>query len=771
MSKFVQAILSFFILTITIFWSIYGTGPHVGMIKEVPENAFSVSRAFNHVEEIAERPHYVGSNAHPQVRNYIVSKLQEMGLLVQTQEGNSLNKYGTATRPQNIISKIEGTDGKSTLLLMTHYDSAMHSSFGASDAASGVGTILESVRAFLNSGQKPKNNIILLFTDAEELGLNGAGIFVESHPWAKDVDLALNFEARGSGGKSFMLLETTAGNKKIIEEFKRAGVEFPVTNSLAYSVYKMLPNDTDLTVLREQGNIEGLNFAFIDDHFDYHTARDTPDQLDLNSLAHQGNYLMPLLDHFSQISLEDMTSKEEVIFFSLPFSQIISYPYSWIFPMLLIACILFGGVLLYGFFAGHLRIRPVLLGFLPLVIALLLSGMLAFGLWELALYLYPEYLEMEHGFTYNGYYYIGAVVFLSLAVTFYIFNAFKKRGNAGELFVGSLMLWILIAAGAAVYLPGAAYFIIPVFFALFQLILLFKPIPLKILVHTLLSIPAIFLLSEFVIRFPVALGLDILFVSAILAVLLWVLLWPVFFHYRKMQLLGFLCFLTFLVFFVTAHFKADFNNQRPRPNSLVYLRDMNRELSTWNSYDYTLDSWVSQYLDEPMADPIQEEAFSSKYGTKFTYSSLAPLISIPTPFIEVNKDVFSKSGEKSYSVKIAPNREVNRIELYLDKNFDFIDVIVNEKEAPYLQPGHSDLHVFRNRWRDRVLEYYPVSRDTLRLKFIVKEGQHPTIDLYESAYDLINHPELKVQPRRKEMIPRPFVLNDAVILKTSFKLE
>jgi hypothetical protein len=61
----------------------------------------------------------------------------------------------------------------------------------------------------------------------------------------------------------------------------------------------MLPNDTDLTVFREQGNIQGYNFAFIDGHYNYHTAQDDINHLSKNTLAHQGKYLMPLLDYFS----------------------------------------------------------------------------------------------------------------------------------------------------------------------------------------------------------------------------------------------------------------------------------------------------------------------------------------------------------------------------------------------------------------------------------------------------------------------------------------
>jgi hypothetical protein len=46
-----------------------------------------------------------------------------------------------------------------------------------------------------------------------------------------------------------MLMETNAGNAGLVKEFAAANATFPVSNSLMYSIYKMLPNDnTDLTV-------------------------------------------------------------------------------------------------------------------------------------------------------------------------------------------------------------------------------------------------------------------------------------------------------------------------------------------------------------------------------------------------------------------------------------------------------------------------------------------------------------------------------------------
>ena len=70
-------------------------------------------------------------------------------------------------------------------------------------------------------------------------------------------------------------METNGKNSKLLSEFLAAKPNFPAANSLMYSIYKMLPNGTDLTVFRENGNINGFNFAFIGDHFDYNTAQDS----------------------------------------------------------------------------------------------------------------------------------------------------------------------------------------------------------------------------------------------------------------------------------------------------------------------------------------------------------------------------------------------------------------------------------------------------------------------------------------------------------------
>ncbi|TRO67218.1 M20/M25/M40 family metallo-hydrolase [Christiangramia sabulilitoris] len=733
---------------------------------------FSTSRAFKHVEEIAQKPHYVGSKEHSIVRNYIVDELQKMGLEVQTQEGYSLNKQGEISRPQNILSRIEGTGNGKAMVLMTHYDSAMHSSHGASDAGSGVATILEGIRAFLEKGSVHQNDIILLFTDAEEIGLNGAKLFIEDHPWAEDVELALNFEARGSSGNPFMLLETNGKNARLIEAFESAQTQFPVTNSLAYSIYKMLPNDTDLTVLREQADINGYNFAFIDNHFNYHTANDLPENLNKTTLAHQGSYLMPLLHYFSNEKITDLKSDRDLIYFSLPFGEFVSYPFNWINPMLILAFIIFLALVIYGIRRETLNIVGILKGFLPLILSIIFSGLVVWGFWKFCLFIYPEYSEMEQGFTYNGYWYIALAIFLSLAVCFIIYHLLRRSLRTASVFVAPLLLWLLICSLIAVYLPGASYFIIPVYFGLLQLFVMTRIEQPNRILMVILSCPAIFILLPFIWSLPVALGLKMLFVTGIFMSLLFSLFLPLFGYFRRLKLFAVLSFLIFNVLLFIAHFHSDFNPERPKPNSLVYLQDLDEGTANWYSYDNVIDDWTAEYFQEKdKSTSSTESIFNSKYKTGFTQKADAPLIKISQPGIIIEDKGRDSLNHRSYLMKIAPKRPINKIEIFEIKDVDFKSFKVNGLEADDIYLGENKFHMFKRRWKERLLTYTASNQDTLRIEFSFEQGDQPEFVLYEAAYDLIGNEQLKVKERPQGMIPRPFVLNDATILKKTIKID
>jgi hypothetical protein len=725
---------------------------------------FSTTRALEHIKTIAKQPHYVGTKNHEVVANYIIKELQKLGLETTVQEGFTLSDWGNLVKSKNIMCRIKGTQTGKALLLLSHYDSAPHSySHGASDDASGVATILESVRAFLSTKTKHQNDIIILFTDAEELGLNGAALFVTEHQWAKEVGLVLNFEARGSSGPSYMLMETNKGNAGLVKEFAKAGVTYPVSNSLMYSIYKMLPNDTDLTVFREQGNIQGFNFAFIDDHFNYHTAQDDVEHLDKNTLKHQGSYLMPLLNYFSNADLNAVNTTTDDVYFTIPYT-FINYPFSWVMPMTLIAA----GLLIVLVFIGKarrlLKLKEILKGLFPFFGSLIITGLITYYGWKVLLLLNPQYNDLLNGFTYNGHDYITAFVILSLSVCFFFYQIASCKKVTMNHYVIPLLSWIIINAFLANSLLGAGFLILPVFFGLIAFAVFIFSQKSNWIVNLICGIPTLFLLAPFIQMFPIGLGLKVLFGSAVLTVLSFSLLLPLFGAFSRKGNWSLLLLIIAIAFLVKAQFHSGYEMGEAKSNSLVYLYNGDTNKANWATYDTNLDTWTKGYLGEnpKSAKTLNNLKLFSKYNSEFTYAAEAPIKGIAKPTITFLQD--SVVGFKRYlKIKITPNRKVNRYDIFANEIMSFF----NFKANGVTTLGQKGTELERK--GKKLLSYYVINNEPLVLQFTLNKATVLDMDVMESSFDLMVNPLFAINKRESWMIPTPFVLNDAIVISQKIK--
>jgi hypothetical protein len=726
---------------------------------------FSTQRALEHIKIISEKPHYVGSENHEAVAQYLQGELQKLGIETKTQEGTTLSDWGNLVKSKNIFARIPGSDNTKALLLLSHYDSAPHSfSHGASDDASGVATILEGLRAFLHSKTAHKNDIIILFSDAEELGLNGAALFVTQNDWAKNIGLALNFEARGSSGPGYMLMEVNKGNAALVKGFTESQPKYPVSNSLMYSIYKMLPNDTDLTVFREQGKIQGFNFAFIDGHYNYHTAQDDYAHISPTTIAHQGSYLMPLLRYFSNADLEKLDSTEDFVYFNAPFS-FINYPFSWVLPMCFGALALFLFLVFIGIGKRVLVGKEIIKGFLPLIGSLIAAGLVTLFGWRIMLKIYPQYNDLLNGFTYNGHAYIAAFVLLSLAVGFLFYGNSKTESLTINHTIAPLFLWICINFGIAFYLPGAGFFIIPVFFSLLMLAFFVITQHTSQFLNVLLSIPALVIFAPFIVMFPIGLGLKILAGSAVLTVLVFGLLLPVFGTFQRKAMWSLVLFVLSIGFFVKAHFNSDYEPGKAKSNSLVYVLDADKNKAVWATYDTNLDEWTKTYLGENPANAgnlNNSIALFSKYDTPFSYTAAAPLQNLEKPTIEFLMDSIIGT-QRCLKIKITPNRKVNRYDILANEKMVFHNMKANGVK-PLGQKG--SLYLRKNK---RIISYYVVNNEPLELQFSIPKQTVFDMDLLESSFDLMTNPAFKIAARKNWMMPTPFVLNDAIVIKEKIK--
>ncbi|SMC36056.1 M28 family peptidase [Cellulophaga tyrosinoxydans] len=756
------ATLSILLIILSIYLVFKLSMPSYSVDTTIPQSNFSTDRALVHVKNMSKKPHAVGFSAHSEVRQYIVSELEKMGLETSLQEGYTVGDWANYSKATNILARIKGLDNGKALLLLSHYDSNPHSSLGASDAASGVATILEGVRAFLTENKTPKNDIIILISDAEELGLNGADLFVNKHPWIQDVGLVLNFEARGSGGPSYMLIETNRGNGNLIKEFTKANPDYPVANSLVYSIYKMLPNDTDLTVFREDADIEGLNFAFIDDHFDYHTVRDNYKRLDKNTLAHQGSYLMPLLKYFSNSDLTNLKSLDDYNYFNVPFFKLVSYPFEWVWPLFVLAVILFIALLIFGFKKSSLNLKDSLKSFLPVFIILIINGVVGYFSWNVLKWIYPEYQDILHGFTYNGYTYILAFVLFSVSVCFYTYSKFKAIKTA-NLLVAPIIIWLILCGAITVYLPGANFFIIPVFALLASFMVAINQDKPNALLLVFLALPALWIFTPFIKMFPVGLGLKMMVASTVLSTLVFMLLLPIFGYFRNKKYLSFLTFVMFIISMLVAHFNSSFNEYNAKPTSLLYVLNTDTNTAEWATYEKVLSNWTSQFIGANKKAPkaLNENTISSKYNSGFTYVADAPLKNLASPKIQQTKDTII-NNERHLQICITPQRNVNRLDVFTN------NAIISKATINSLELSEFFL---KNRKNGKLITHYISDNDYTELDLVIPQHEKLQLTIYEASNDLLVNEQFTVPERPNTTIPMPFVLNDAVVITKTIRFE
>ena len=182
----------------------------IGILPMAPRGAdaapehFSAGRALDHLEEVADEPRVPGSPAHAEARAYLLGQLADLGWRAEVRDGVGVGDWGLpGTVPvaavANVVATLPGTDPTGTVLLAAHYDTVPGSP-GAGDDGMGVGTVLETARALTAGGDRPRNDLMVLLTDAEELGLLGAEAVTEDWPGDAGNAVVLNHEARGAGG-------------------------------------------------------------------------------------------------------------------------------------------------------------------------------------------------------------------------------------------------------------------------------------------------------------------------------------------------------------------------------------------------------------------------------------------------------------------------------------------------------------------------------------------------------------------------------------------
>ena len=173
--------ITFALLILIALLAIRSIEPPTAVDENAPATEFSSGRATRDVREIAKQPHPLGSAENVRVREYLVGRLRELGANpeVQTATAARHSPFGPDTWAvvHNIAAKIPGTQSTGAVMMVAHYDSVRAV---PARATTPPRSPQSSKRSGLSAaGPALRNDLIILFTDGDELGLLGAQGFVD----------------------------------------------------------------------------------------------------------------------------------------------------------------------------------------------------------------------------------------------------------------------------------------------------------------------------------------------------------------------------------------------------------------------------------------------------------------------------------------------------------------------------------------------------------------------------------------------------------------
>ncbi|XP_028660786.2 endoplasmic reticulum metallopeptidase 1-like [Erpetoichthys calabaricus] len=307
---------------------------------------FNAERARKHLDNItAFGPRPVGSPENEILTvNYLLSQIefirQESNqtahtITVDVQRptgyrnfGYFINYYDNIT---NIVVKLEprgGEGAQHAVLANCHFDSVPNSP-GASDDAVSCSIMLEILRSLSNQSTPLTHGILFLFNGAEESGLQASHGFITQHPWAKLVRAFINLEAAGIGGKE-IVFQIGPNSPWLVKAYALAAVH-PFASVVGQDIFQSgaIPSITDFRVFTEFGNISGIDMAFFENGYLYHTKFDTPDRILTESIQRAGDNILAVIKHLAtsnELSASVQYQHDSMVYFDLLGVYLVAYP-------------------------------------------------------------------------------------------------------------------------------------------------------------------------------------------------------------------------------------------------------------------------------------------------------------------------------------------------------------------------------------------------------------------------------------------------------------
>jgi hypothetical protein len=588
--------------------------------------------------------------------------------------------------------------------------------------------VLEVARAY-KSLPTPQNPVIFLIDDGEEAGLLGARVFVEHHPWAKDVRAVVNVDDRGTTGPSLMY-ETGDANEWATRLYT-GHASRPATNSIFYFAYKHLPSDTDFTIFRAAG-YQGLNFAAVGDAAQYHTPRDNFENANTSTIQHHGDNALSSVQAFAESEIAD-PPRSSAAYFDVFERWTIAWPVRLSFKIALGSACLLLLEIAWLIYKKKLAWQRWLWGSASWLITILATAAVAWTLQFALQKLGAESVDwVAHSLPLQ-------FAFWSLAVTIVCFFAVRFAPRAGEigLWAGVWTWWAILGLFLALRHPAVSYIfqVATVTSALAALSFVFQPKEslrgfgfASILPATVVAVAGF---GATLLLYPGFGNFILPLISVVVAVLLTPIA-PICMDLRpsrglpRIALPGLAVALTLGAAFLAVVVPA-FSAKSPEHVNLEYVQDSDSGKSQWVVYP------ASARLPEPirLATTLTRQndgPFPWIPGTAFLAN--APHLELPPPTFTILESS-EAPGKRQYRALLRSERSASRAVILFPPDSGVESV---QMEGRALQPQSQAMRRESNGWYEYLCETMPAKG--IELIFRLPAGRPVEVYAVDTSFTL-----------------------------------
>lgn len=701
------------------------TRPPAAKPANAPADEFSGVRAKNILRQLVGNgaPHPVGSAADAVVRDGILAQLKQLGYQPRVQESFACEE-GRCADVKNILARLDGREAGPAVMLAAHYDS-VPAGPGASDDGAGIVSELEIARA-LKASPPLRHSVIFLMDEGEEAGLLGAAAFVQDDPWAKDVRAVVNMDNRGTSGPVTMF-ETGNANEWVLRVYAKA-VRHPNANSLSYTVYKSLPNDTDFTVFKHAG-YQGLNFAFIDGVAHYHTPLDNVVNASVASIQNEGEDGLEAVRALADSDL-NFGAPSEAVYADVFGWRMIWWPARWTvgFALLALVLLLFEIAMLAR--RRQMRIREFALALAAWPLILIIGAIFGAAL--------QFFLRVAGATPANWVAHPAPMLFAVWALGFgavaLIAVVLGRRAGFWGMWSGTWIWWSIVALALGIFAPGLSYvFVVSALTAgICGLAIVFMRLDARSAGTIAVVVPAFvtaivgvysawFLYSALGGAFLIGITVCVALIAAPLVPLAGTV------SGLKRWAFPAVAFAVAAIATTAALFVPPFSQASPEGMNAEYLQDANTGKSQWLIYTHARQLPPRLRSRAPFAR-ARRRIFP--WDAIRPFAATAPALNLPTPTMTVQK-VAAAQGQSSYDVLLKSPRGAPVIALAFAPANHPRSVTINGRSVPEIG---SRLLAYTRGWR--IYEDVDAPAEGIEVKFLLPGTKSVSALLLDQSYGL-----------------------------------